>query len=270
MPITSSRKPGGKGSASERPPRVVAVIPARYGSQRLPAKPLADVCGKPMIQHVYERAARAKLVHAVFVATDDERIAAVVRGFGGHAVTTPESLQTGTDRVAHVARSLPDADIVANVQGDEPVIDPAVIDEAVSPLIQDSSILVSTLVKKIESLSELTNPSIVKTVLDRDRNALYFSRTPIPYARDLQDSEWLDHQTYYKHIGLYVFRREFLCTFAQMAQTPLERAEKLEQLRILENGFKIKCTITSFDSVPVDTQEDLEKVRAILSTGGAA
>ena len=254
--------------ASAPSPRVVAIIPARYGSQRLPAKPLADICGKPMVQHVYERTARAKLVHAVLVATDDERIAAVVRGFGGHAVTTPETLQTGTYRVAYVARSLQDADIVVNVQGDEPAIEPAVIDEAVSPLIHDRSILVGTLIRKIESMSELSNPGIVKTVLDRDMNALYFSRATIPYARDLNTGEWLTHHCYYKHIGLYVFRREFLSTFTQMAQTSLERTEKLEQLRILENGFKIRCTVTSFDSLPVDTQEDLEKIRALLSKEG--
>ena len=253
---------------SDRSPRVVVIIPARYGSQRLPAKPLADVCGKPMIQHVYERATKAKLVHAVVVATDDERIAAVVRGFGGHAVTTPESLQSGTDRVAYVARSLPDAHIVANIQGDEPAIEPAAIDEAIAPLLHDPSILVGTLVRKIESNAELTNPGMVKVVVDQDMNALYFSRAPIPFMRDIPGGDWLDHHTYYKHIGLYVFRRDFLCTFAEMSQTSLERAEKLEQLRILEKGFKIRCTITSFDSIPVDTQEDLEQVRTLVSTRG--
>ena len=248
-----------------RSPRVVAIIPARYGSQRLPAKPLADVCGKPIIQHVYERVARAKLVHAVLVASDDERIASVVRAFGGHAVTTPESLQSGTDRVGYAARSLPDADIVVNIQGDEPLIEPAAVDEAVSPLVHDRSILAGTLVRRIESMSELTNPGIVKVVLDRDGNAIYFSRTPIPFARDLPADQWLNHHTYYKHIGLYVFQREFLCRFTEMAQTSLERTEKLEQLRILENGYRIKCVVTTFDSIPVDTQEDLDTVRGIIS-----
>jgi 3-deoxy-manno-octulosonate cytidylyltransferase (CMP-KDO synthetase) len=248
-----------------RPPRVVAIIPARYGSQRLPAKPLADICGKPMVQWVYERTAKAMLVNAVLVATDDERIASVVRGFGGHAVITPESLQTGTDRIAYVARSLPDANIVVNVQGDEPLIEPAMIDEAVEPLIHDSSINVGTLVKRIESDSDLSTPGIVKVVVDREGNGMYFSRSAIPFGRDLQQNEWLSHHTYYKHIGLYVFRREFLNTFAEMAETPLEQTEKLEQLRILENGYKIRCTVTSFDSVPVDTQEDLERVRSILT-----
>jgi 3-deoxy-manno-octulosonate cytidylyltransferase (CMP-KDO synthetase) len=247
--------------------RVVAVIPARYGSQRLPAKPLADICGKPMVQHVYERAAKATLVDTVLVATDDERIASVVRRFGGNVVMTPESLQTGTDRIAFVADSLPDADIVVNVQGDEPVMESAMIDEAVAPLVQDSSILVGTLVREIESDAELTNPGIVKVVLDNEGNGMYFSRSPVPFGRDLQQSEWLKHHTYYKHIGLYVFRRGFLGAFTDLAQTPLEKAEKLEQLRILGNGYKIRCTVTSFDSVPVDTQEDLDRVRAIVKRG---
>ncbi|MBM2840813.1 MAG: 3-deoxy-manno-octulosonate cytidylyltransferase [Bacteroidetes bacterium] len=245
--------------------RVVVVIPARYGSQRLPAKPLADICGKPMVQHVYERAARAKLVNAVLVATDDERIMSAVHGFGGRAVMTPESLQTGTDRIAYVARSLPDADIVVNVQGDEPLVEPAMIDEAVEPLLHDNSVDVGTLVKKIDNNADLSNPGIVKVVLDREGNGIYFSRSPIPFGRDIQQSEWLRHHIYYKHIGLYVFRREFLNRFSEMNQTPLEKTEKLEQLRILENGYKIRCTVTSFDSVPVDTQDDLERVRRILT-----
>lgn len=244
--------------------RVVAIIPARYGSLRLPAKPLADICGKPMVQHVYERTAKARLIGSVLVATDDERIASVVRGFGGHAVLTPESLQTGTDRIAYVARSLSDADIVVNIQGDEPLIEPAMIDEAIEPLVRDSSINVGTLVRRIESNADLTNPGIVKVVLDRDGNGLYFSRSPIPFGRDTDQSKWLRNHTYYKHIGLYVFRREFLNKFTAMQQTPLEMTEKLEQLRILENGCKIRCTVTSFDSVPVDTHEDLERVRRIM------
>ena len=245
--------------------RVVAVIPARYGSQRLPAKPLADICGKPMVQHVYERASEASLVTRVLVATDDERIADVVRAFGGHAVMTPESLQTGTDRIAYVAQSLPDADIVVNVQGDEPLIEPTMIDEAIAQLIHDKSIQVGTLVREIDNDDDLLNPGIVKVVLDRNGNGMYFSRSPIPFGRDRQQYEWRKHHTYYKHIGLYVFRRQFLGTFTDMAQTPLETSEKLEQLRILENGYSIKCSITSFDSVPVDTKEDLDKVRAIMA-----
>ena len=245
-------------------PHTVAIIPARYGSQRLPAKPLADIAGKPMIQHVYERTARASRVAEVIVATDDERVASAVRAFRGHAVVTPASLQSGTDRVAFAARSLERADIVVNVQGDEPLIDPAMIDQAIQPLVMDSTIAVGTLVRKIETETELNNPSVVKVVLDYEGCCLYFSRSVIPFLRDHAASEWLKHHTYYKHIGLYVFRREFLAQYAQLPQTPLELAEKLEQLRILEHGYRIKATVTHRDTLPVDTQQDLDNVRLIV------
>lgn len=242
--------------------RTVAIIPARYASQRLPAKPLADIAGKPMIQHVYERASKATLVNAVLVATDDERIAAAVRAFGGHAVMTPSSLQSGSDRIAYVARSMADTDIVVNVQGDEPLLAPAMIDEAVRPLLENPAIPVGTLVRRIETPLELANPGIVKVVLDKDGYCLYFSRSVIPYGRDHLPEEWLDRSAYYKHVGLYVFRREFLLHYARLPRTPLEIAEKLEQLRILEHGYKIKAAITTHDSKPVDTVEDLERIRA--------
>lgn len=245
--------------------RVLAIIPARYASQRLPAKPLADICGKPMVQHVYERACRASTVDRVVVATDDERIATAVRGFKGEVVMTPANLLTGTDRIACAAQSIPDADIVINVQGDEPLIEPAMIDQAVKPLLDDSSISVGTLVRRIESIDELLNPGIVKVVLDHAGNALYFSRSPIPFGRDIDQNDWPNTGTYYKHIGLYVFRREFLETFTSMNQTPLEKAEKLEQLRILENGYKMRCTVTTHNSIPVDTQEDLDVVRTLAN-----
>lgn len=251
-------------------PRVVAIIPARYASQRLPAKPLADICGKPMVQHVYERAGRASTINRVIVATDDHRIAEVVRRFGGDAVMTPASLQTGTDRIAFVAKSIPDADIVANIQGDEPLIEPSMIDEAVRPLLDDESIKVGTLVRRIENTDELLNPGIVKVVLDRNSNGIYFSRSPIPFGRDIEQRKWLNEISYYKHIGLYVFRRQFLNTYTSMPQTPLEKAEKLEQLRILENGHNIRCSVTAFDSIPVDTQDDLQRVRTIVSTTQAS
>jgi len=244
--------------------RVVAIIPARYGSQRFPGKPLADIDGKPMVQHVYEQTGRAALVDAVIVATDDERIASAVRAFGGHAVMTPHSLHTGTDRVAWVARSLDDAEIVLNVQGDEPLIAPEMIDEAVRPLILDREIMVGTLIHRIETIEELHSPNVIKVVTDATGYALYFSRLPIPYARDVQRTDVLNHQTFYKHIGLYVFRKNFLLRFPDMRQTPLELLEKLEQLRVLEHGYKIKATVTAYDSIPVDTQEDLDKVRAMI------
>jgi 3-deoxy-manno-octulosonate cytidylyltransferase (CMP-KDO synthetase) len=244
---------------------VIAVIPARFGSTRLPGKPLVDLAGKPMIQHVYERALNAELVNEVLVATDDERIFDSVRAFGGNAAMTPNTLQSGTDRIAHVARQLQGADLIVNVQGDEPLIPPAMIDEAVRPLIDDRSLTTGTLVRRVETVEELTSPHIPKVVLDREGSCLYFSRSPIPFGRDLSPSDWLRHHTYYRHIGLYVFRRDFLLAFAKMPQSPLEQAEKLEQLRILENGFQIRAVITAYDSVSVDTPEDLERVRRMVT-----
>ena len=244
---------------------IVGIIPARYGSTRLPAKPLVDLCGKPMIQHVYERASQASLVDEIIVATDDDRIVAAVRGFGGNAIMTPADLRSGTDRIALVAKELRHADIIVNIQGDEPLIIPAMIDEAVRPLMNDGSIVVGTVVKKIEQSEEIVNPSVVKVVLDEEHNALYFSRSPIPYLRDNGPVEsWHRRHTYFKHFGLYVFRRDFLLKYAQWKESTLEQMEKLEQLRILEHGFNIKATITEYDSVPVDTADDAEKVRKIL------
>jgi 3-deoxy-manno-octulosonate cytidylyltransferase (CMP-KDO synthetase) len=198
------------------------------------------------------------------VATDDERIAAAVSSFGGDVVITAPGLASGTDRIASVAQTLPEADIVVNVQGDEPLIAPEMIDEAVKPLRDDPGLQAGTVVRKIEDREDLTNPAIPKVVLDRNGYCLYFSRTAIPYGRDIAPEEWLLRQTYYKHIGLYVFRRTFLLRFARMVQTPLESAEKLEQLRILEHGERIKAVITTHDSVPVDTPADLQRVRSLL------
>ena len=245
-------------------PHTVAIIPARYASRRLPGKPLADIAGKPMIQHVYERTSRARLVSEVLVATDDERIAMAVRGFAGQALVTPASLQSGTDRVAFAARSLKDAALVVNVQGDEPLIAPEMIDEAIQPMTEDTEIVAGTLVRRIESEGELTSPSIVKVVLDVNGYCLYFSRTMIPFVRDHPPAEWLRRRVFYKHIGLYVFQTGFLHHYARLVQTPLEMTEKLEQLRILEHGYRIKAVVTQYDSVPVDTQQDLDRVRSIL------
>lgn len=244
-----------------RPAHIVAVIPARYASQRLPGKPLAEIHGRPMIRHVYERVAQAGLVGRVLVATDDERIAAAVRAFGGEAVMTPVDLPSGTDRVAFVARSLTGADIVVNVQGDEPLIPAAMIDEAIRPLEADSSLVCGTLVRRITTDAELQNPAIVKVVRTLQGDALYFSRAPIPFARDTAAPERIRTHTYYRHIGLYVFRRTFLLELAALTPTPLETAEKLEQNRILEHGHRIRATVTTYDSIAVDTPEDLERVR---------
>jgi 3-deoxy-manno-octulosonate cytidylyltransferase (CMP-KDO synthetase) len=244
------------------PERIVAVIPARYGSERLPGKPLADIGGKPMIQHVVERVRRASFIDEVIVATDDERIAAAVRAFGGLPALTDPALRTGTDRIAVVARERAGATIIVNVQGDEPLIHPEMVNEAIRPMLDDPHLQVATLVQRITDPADLENPAVVKTVLDHQLNCLYFSRFPIPFARDLPSGERLARVPYWKHVGVYVYRRAFLLHFASLPQSVLERAEKLEQLRILEHGERIRATITEHESQPVDTPEDLERLRA--------
>lgn len=236
---------------------IVGVIPARYASERLPAKPLLDLLGKPMVQHVYEQAKKAKLLDRVMVATDDRRIEAAVKGFGGEVMMTPPEIKSGSDRVAAVAKKIR-GDIFVNVQGDEPLIAPQMIDEAVKVVLKDKNAVVGTLIKKILSTDELLNPGVVKVVVSNDGNGLYFSRSTIPHVRDEADaSKWLSHHTFFKHIGIYVFRKDFLLKFTRMKATSLEQSEKLEQLRILENGYRIKVGITKYESVPVDTMQDV-------------
>jgi 3-deoxy-manno-octulosonate cytidylyltransferase (CMP-KDO synthetase) len=244
--------------------KITAIIPARFGSTRFEGKALADICGKPMIQHVYERTSRSALVSDVVVATDDDRIAAAVRRFGGRAEMTSTGHETGTDRLAEVAARL-DSDIIVNVQGDEPLIEPAMIDEAIEPLTTDASLLMSTLKERIKTLHDFLSPNVVKVVTDWEGYALYFSRSPLPHFRDkwndLKDEKFSSGRLLcYKHVGLYVYRREFLLQYSQMAPTYLELAEKLEQLRVLENGYRIKVVETSYDSIGVDTPADLAAV----------
>lgn len=243
---------------------VIAIIPARYASTRLEGKPLVDIAGKPMIQHVYERAKNARLVNDVIAATDDKRIFEAVKKFGGKAVMTSPAHKSGTDRLAEAAATIK-CDLVVNVQGDEPTIESDMIDEAVRPLLDDAEICMATLKTKITDETELNNLNAVKVVTDKSDFALYFSRLPIPYVRELgQELSAISCQssaTHYKHIGLYVYRKDFLLKFAQMKPTALEDAEKLEQLRVLENGYKIKVMETKFNSIGVDTTEDLERVR---------
>jgi 3-deoxy-manno-octulosonate cytidylyltransferase (CMP-KDO synthetase) len=205
---------------------------------------------------VWERAGRSRLADRVIVATDDERIASVARGFGAEVAMTRADHPSGTDRVAEVARAL-DSDIIANVQGDEPLIDPAVIDAAIAPLAEDSSIPMGTVCCPIEETAELANPNVVKVVLDRRGFALYFSRLPIPFVRDRRADT-----TRYRHLGLYVYRRDFLLSLAGLAPTPLEQAERLEQLRVLEHGHRIRVVIVDRASPGVDTPEDLERLKA--------
>jgi 3-deoxy-manno-octulosonate cytidylyltransferase (CMP-KDO synthetase) len=239
--------------------QVAVVIPARFASTRLPGKPLADIDGRPMIEHVYRRVSASPVVSQVIVATDDLRIATRVSAFGGTVRLTKATHETGTDRLAEVAQSL-DCDIVVNAQADEPLIDPGAIDEAVAPFLTDPSIQVTTLYRRITDASEFSNPNVVKVVVDRGGFALYFSRAPIPYARDPRGG-W---PPMYRLIGLYAYRRSALLVLASLEQTPLERAEKLEQLRALEHGIRIKAVETKYDSFGVDTPEDLEQVRRLI------
>jgi 3-deoxy-manno-octulosonate cytidylyltransferase (CMP-KDO synthetase) len=242
------------------PLQVVALIPARFGSTRFPGKPLADIDGRPMIEHVYRRAESASSVSEVIVATDDLRIATRVSDFGGRVRLTKPTHQTGTDRLAEVVAKI-DCDIAVNVQGDEPLIDPRAIDQAIAPLLDDPTVQMTTLYKRITQPSELADPNVVKVVVDRGGFALYFSRAPIPYIRDPRGG-W---PPLYRHIGLYAYRRSVLLVLAGLDPTPLERAERLEQLRALEHGIRIKAVETPYDSLSVDTPDDLEAVRRLLS-----
>ena len=243
------------------PLTVLAVIPARYASTRLPAKPLVELAGKPMVQHVYERARKAKLVSRVVVATDDERIVAAVRAFGGEALMTRADHRSGTERMAEVASHIP-AEIYVNVQGDEPLIEPAAIDTAIEAM-NDDSVRVATLCVPIRRAEDIRNPNVVKVVADFEGNALYFSRAPIPWVRDLADAE-AGTLRHFKHLGIYVFRRDALLEFPTLPPGELEHIEKLEQLRLLENGIPIRVVETEYDSVSVDTPEDVTRVEEIL------
>lgn len=246
---------------------VTVVIPARYASTRFPGKPLADLCGKPMVQWVYERSKLCDSVDRVIVATDDERIAKAVASFGGDVAMTRSDHPTGTDRLAEVAAGIDD-ELIVNVQGDEPLIDPAMIQAAVAPLLADSSIPMGTLKTPLTSAEEFLNPNVVKVVTDQRGFALYFSRAPIPHPRDFNDDvkqRWPELATA-KHIGLYVYRREFLLDYPQMKATPLETQECLEQLRALEHGYRIRVAETKLVGQGVDTPEDLEKVKALLGS----
>ena len=233
--------------------KALCIIPARYASTRLPGKPLRDIAGKPMIVRVYERAVQAKRVQDVVVATDDERIRTAVEEHGGRAVMTRTDHATGTDRLAEVAEKMTDYDLIINVQGDEPLIDPTVIDELVEPFLADARLSMATAKTLLTDEEEIANPNNVKVITDLTGNALYFSRARIPYARN-------EGANVYKHIGIYAYRRDFLLSYARMAQTPLERSESLEQLRALENGHRIHVIETDAVFIGVDTEEDLTAV----------
>lgn len=241
--------------------RILGIIPARYASSRFPGKPLVDIQGKSMIRRVYEQASQAGTVERVIVATDDQRIFEHVAGFGGEVLMTSEEHRSGTDRCAEVAARLPEFELVINIQGDEPFIQPEQIDRTVTPLINNPQAQIATLAKEIHESDKLFNPNIVKVVYSLDGKAMYFSRNPIPYVRDRAPEGWLAVGPFYKHIGLYAFRSEILQQVAQLSPSRLEQMEGLEQLRWLEHGFSIEVSLTELETIGIDRPEDLEHLR---------
>jgi 3-deoxy-manno-octulosonate cytidylyltransferase (CMP-KDO synthetase) len=249
--------------ANSETPNVLVVIPARHASSRFPGKPLAVIAGKPMIQHVVERVRIAKLPSRIVVATEDQRIKDAVEKFGAEAILTRHDHRTGTDRVAEVAAHLP-AEIYINVQGDEPLINPGTVDAVAAAMAEDESIQLATPCSAITHQNEIMDPNVVKVVQDFDANALYFSRAPIPWVRDTGAKVAASHC---KHIGLYGYRRAALLEYPTLPPGELERIEQLEQLRWLENGFRIHMVETEYDAVSVDVPADVERVEKLLSAG---
>jgi 3-deoxy-manno-octulosonate cytidylyltransferase (CMP-KDO synthetase) len=243
---------------SSVPRKILGVIPARFASTRFPGKVLAHIAGKTMLQHVYERASLCTYLTSVIIATDDDRVFSAARSFGARVrMTRPDHL-SGTDRAAEVA-SAEDAEIVVNIQGDEPLICPAAIDAAILPLAHDPDLVMATLKKRIEDRREITDPNVVKVVTNGSGDAIYFSRCAIPFARETSGKT-----PYFKHIGLYVYRRDFLLGYSALPVGPLETAEHLEQLRALENAFSIRVVETEYESLGVDTPQDLERVSRLF------
>lgn len=244
-------------------PKFIAIIPARFGSSRFPGKPLADIAGKMMIHRVYERVVKA--VDEVWVATDDERIETAVRSFGGQVVMTSVDHTSGTDRCAEAVRKISIEtgkifDVVINVQGDEPFIQPGQITLLQKPFLENPQTEIATLIQPVTSLAVLMNPAEAKVALDIHGNAIFFSRLPIPMGFKSDQSEWIDRHNYFCHVGIYAYRTDILQQLSKLPEGNLEKAESLEQLRWLENGYKIKTEITNFVSVGIDTPEDLKKI----------
>jgi 3-deoxy-manno-octulosonate cytidylyltransferase (CMP-KDO synthetase) len=239
------------------PTRILGVIPARFASSRFPGKALALLAGRPILQHVYERASQARYLSKLIIATDDDRIAKAARSFGAQVQMTRPDHLSGTDRVAEVASS-DHSQVIVNIQGDEPLIDPSAIDAAALALLDDPELPMATLKKRIEIPSEISNPNVVKVVTNPAGDAIYFSRCPIPYVRDAGTI------VHYKHIGLYIYQREFLLAYSNLPVGPLEQAERLEQLRAIENGYRIRVVETEYESLGVDTPEDLERIAALF------
>ncbi|RLD57328.1 MAG: 3-deoxy-manno-octulosonate cytidylyltransferase [Bacteroidetes bacterium] len=247
--------------------KIAGIIPARYASSRFPGKALTLINGKPMIQLVYEQASKANSLHGVYVATDDMRILEEVKGFGGKALLTSTDHRSGTERCNEAALKLMeqgiDMDAIINIQGDEPLINPQQID-IVASLFSDNTIQIASLVKKISRSEELFDPNVVKAIVGTNGKAIYFSRQTIPYIRDTEKREWLDAHNFYKHIGIYGYTAKVLGEIVALKESPLEKAESLEQLRWLENGYGITIKETEFESFGIDTPEDLSKIKNIV------
>lgn len=240
--------------------KIFGIIPSRFQSSRFPGKPLVDIAGKSMIQRVYEQAKKAKLLDDVVVATDDARILAHVQSFGGNVQLTATHHKNGTERCAETVKYFGENCIVINIQGDEPFIHPNQIDELAQLMKANHDIQIGTLVKKVDQQTDLANPNIVKVVFNCKLNVLYFSRSPIPFFRDLPSNEWCKQHNYYKHIGLYAYQKKVLEDITRLDKSELENAESLEQLRWLENGYNIRVGITDKETKGIDTPEDLLEI----------
>ena len=237
--------------------KILGVIPARYSSTRLKGKVLADINGKPMIQHVWERAKKSSLLNDVLIACDDERVVQAAKKFGAKVVLTSPAHPSGSDRIAEAVKSL-DADVVINIQGDEPLIDPSTIDTLAQAMNNDPACVMATVITALNQEEDVLDPNCVKVVVDQNKNALYFSRSAIPYHREKTD---FSQTEYYKHLGIYAYRKDFLLAFVRLPKSRLEKIEQLEQLRVLEAGYKIKTVLTDQQTIGVDTDADLLRVK---------
>ncbi len=245
---------------TSKPLRILGIIPARYASTRFPGKPLVEINGKTMINRTYEQALSCKSLSKVVVATDDMRIAEEVEKFGGSFAMTSDQHQSGTDRCAEVAASMTDFDVIINIQGDEPFINPEQI-ELLANCFKEPSVKIATLIKKIHTEQELFNVNIPKVVFNTNADALYFSRHPVPFLRNTEEKDWINQHQYYKHIGIYGYLRKTLLDITKINPSSLETAESLEQLRWLENGYAIRTAVTDLETLAIDTPEDLKKIK---------
>ena len=243
--------------------KVLGIIPARYESSRFPGKPLIDLKGKTMVRRVYERASECSLISKVVVATDDQRIFDEVKSFGGEVMMTADTHRNGTERCGEVVNALKEFEVVINIQGDEPLIHPKQLERIIS-VFDQNEVKIATIARKIDNIEAIRNPNRVKVAMDKNQDALYFSRSPIPHVAQKPHEDWLVSTSFYKHIGLYAWRRETLNELLKLSPTELEKSESLEQLRWLENGYKIRCIISDLDTPNIDVPEDVKKVLDLL------